>query len=198
MECWRGSRPQRPAPRTRPGEPFARSTPAIHHPALTAQVTSHRNMGALRRDPTWASWDLVQNTVPLPAPRGQNPVLLSRSLASCAKRTVSPHLLLSQLAPAGSNRREGWWAKAPRAGQREGRRLSGPQPLDAVTEGGRLLALHTPDTQGTGAGRRRKTKAQLLLPLRPLNPHESTRNHLRFAKVGIPAKCRWAGSRGTC
>lgn len=52
-------------------------------------------------------------------------------------------------------------------------------------------------TLSAGAGRRRKTHVQVLLPLRPLNPHKRTRNSLRFSEIRAPAKCSKAGSRGT-
>lgn len=51
-------------------------------------------------------------------------------------------------------------------------------------------------TLSAGAGRRRKTNVQVLLPLRPLNPHKRTRNSLRFSEIRAPAKCNKAGSRG--
>lgn len=72
-----------------------------------------------------------------------------------------------------------------------------PQPLDAMAKEKGLLTSHTPENPQCWAGRRRKTNVQVLLPLRPLNPHKRTRNSLRFSEIRAPAKCNKAGSRGT-
>lgn len=69
---------------------------------------------------------------------------------------------------AGGSRGAGWF-HAPRDAAAKDRRLPAPTPQR---------------THGTGP-RRRKTQAQALLPLRPLNPHTRTRNSLRLSQVGL-------------
>lgn len=73
-----------------------------------------------------------------------------------------------------------------------------PQPREAEPKDSRRRRLTSSARENPqpGPGRRRKTEAWVLLPLRPPNPHRRTRNSLRFSKGGASAKCNRARSRG--
>lgn len=59
----------------------------------------------------------------------------------------------------------------------------------------RLLMSHTPENWDW---KEKENRDPGFSSFEALNPHDRTRNSLRFSEVGALAKCNKTGNRGTC